>query len=161
MFRVRLSALALSLVVVSACAQRGGSADDTGDSAGMSDSAAAPGQRAGGGGGGGGMAGDPGAQRAEVARLEARVREIAKAGGCTQSGQCKTAPVGERACGGPRDYVVYCPLSTDEAALEATVDSLKRAEMRLNEMEGIISTCEYRMPPDVELVGGSCRAKGR
>jgi hypothetical protein len=90
--------------------------------------------------------------------LERRLRELAIAEGCDSSGQCKTAPVGERACGGPREYVVYCPLTTDEPALLAVVDSLKRAEMRHNQVTGAVSTCEYRMPPNMNVVAGSCVA---
>lgn len=96
--------------------------------------------------------------QAEVARLERRLRALAIAEGCDSAGQCKTAPVGERACGGPREYVVYCPLTTDEPALLAAVDSLKRAEMRHNQATGAVSTCEYRMPPNMDVVAGSCVA---
>lgn len=159
MFRAASCALALGSLLVAGCA-RGGSSDDT--SATQPDSVVAPDQQpgaAGGGGGGGGGGSDAATLRSEIQRLEARARAIAKAGGCQSSGQCKAAPVGERACGGPREYIVYCPLNTDEAALTATLDSLKRAEMKLNEMEGIISTCEYRMPPEMEVVGGMCKAK--
>lgn len=100
----------------------------------------------------------PGDLQAEVERLERRLRELAIAEGCDSSGQCKTAPVGERACGGPREYVVYCPLTTNEPALLAVVDSLKRAEMRHNQVTGAVSTCEYRMPPNMNVVAGSCVA---
>jgi hypothetical protein len=92
--------------------------------------------------------------------LERRLRALAIADGCDAAEQCKTAPVGERACGGPREYVVYCPLRTDEPALLATVDSLKRAEMSLNEATGAVSTCEYRIPPATAIEGGRCVAAG-
>jgi len=97
--------------------------------------------------------------RAEMTRLEERARALAKVDGCDSVGECKAAPVGERACGGPREYIVYCAVSTDEAALLATLDTLKRTEMRLNEIERAVSTCEYRRPPDLEVVGGSCRVR--
>lgn len=96
--------------------------------------------------------------QAEVTRLERRLRELANANGCDSAGQCKTAPVGERACGGPREYVIYCPATTDEPALLAVVDSLKRAEMRHNQATGAVSTCEYRVPPRTDVVAGRCVA---
>lgn len=100
----------------------------------------------------------PAGLAAEVSRLEARLRETANPEGCDAAQQCKAAPIGERACGGPREYVVYCPLTTDEAALLALVDSLKRSEMAYNEATGAVSTCEYRMPPTMTVSGGRCVA---
>lgn len=111
----------------------------------------APGARAGGGTVG---------LQSEVTRLEARLRSLASATGCDAAAQCRTAPVGDRACGGPRDYVVYCPASTDEPALLAVVDSLRDAERRLNEATGAVSTCEMRLPPEVEVSAGACRVVG-
>jgi hypothetical protein len=98
--------------------------------------------------------------QSEVIRLEAKLRNLASATGCDAAAQCKTAPVGDRACGGPREYVVYCPATTDETALLAVVDSLKQAELRHNEKTGAVSTCEFRTPPGVEISEGACRASG-
>lgn len=98
--------------------------------------------------------------QAEVTRLEARLRELASTDGCDSVAQCKTAPLGERACGGPRDYVVYCAATTDETALLAVVDSLKNAETQLNAATGAVSTCEFRMPPDLTVDAGKCGAVG-
>jgi hypothetical protein len=66
--------------------------------------------------------------------------------------------VGWRGCGGPRAYLVYCPLSTDTVALMRKLEELKRAEMERNEREGVVSTCEMRLPPSVAVQGGSCVA---
>jgi hypothetical protein len=92
--------------------------------------------------------------------LDRRLRDLAIPSGCDSAGQCKTAPIGERACGGPREYVLYCPLTTNEPALLAVVDSLKQAEMRHNQATGAVSTCEYRLPPSAAVVGGRCVVAG-
>jgi hypothetical protein len=102
----------------------------------------------------------PGDLQAEVARLERRLRDLAIPSGCDSAGQCKTAPIGERACGGPREYVLYCPLTSNEPELLAVVDSLKQAEMRHNQATGAVSTCEYRLPPNAAVVGGRCVVAG-
>ena len=78
--------------------------------------------------------------------------------GCATATACRTAPVGSRGCGGPRSYVVYCPASTDTAALLRKLAELERAEREYNEREGVVSTCEMRMPPAVTAQGGSCAA---
>ena len=70
----------------------------------------------------------------------------------TDVSQCRTAPVGVRACGGPRDYVVYCTESTDEGALLRALDRLARREDRFNRQCDIISTCIFISPPEVELL---------
>lgn len=98
--------------------------------------------------------------RSDLERLEREARALAKVEGCEQSGQCRTAPVGSRACGGPRSYLPYCPLTTDSAALFSKLDELARAESEFNRRSGMVSTCEFRMPPGVEVVGGQCVAGG-
>jgi hypothetical protein len=96
-------------------------------------------------------------EQARVARLEADARALVKATGCNSATECRTAPVGERACGGPRDYIMYCPATTDSVALFAKLDQLKAAEAEYNKNSGMMSTCEFRSPPKTALVGGSCR----
>lgn len=93
-----------------------------------------------------------------IQRLEREARSLANTDGCANSGQCRTAPVGNRPCGGPRAYFVYCSLTTDSAALFRKLDELSRAEGEYNRRQGLASTCEYRMPPDVVLSGRSCQA---
>ena len=95
---------------------------------------------------------------ARIARLEREARALAGTTGCEAAAACRTAPVGVRGCGGPRDYVVYCPATTDTAALLRKLDELSRAEAAYNEREGVISTCQMRLPPAVSVIGGRCAA---
>ncbi len=90
-------------------------------------------------------------------RLEREAIVLANAAGCNSVEQCRSAPVGNRPCGGPRYYVPYCPLTTDSTALFAKLAELSRAEGEYNRKAGLASTCEFRMPPDLALAGGSCR----
>jgi hypothetical protein len=96
--------------------------------------------------------GDP-----RVAQLEREARAIAKTTGCTRADECRTAPVGVRACGGPRSYIVYCAATTDTVALFRKLRELEKVEKAYNEKSGMMSTCEFRMPPRAVLSGGSCR----
>ena len=93
-----------------------------------------------------------------IQRLEREAKQIAKAAPCADGGQCRTAPVGSRPCGGPREYIVYCATATDSAALFRTLDELARVEQEYNEKTGAVSTCEFRLPPETELTGNACRA---
>jgi hypothetical protein len=101
------------------------------------------------------------ADRAELARLEEAARELARTEGCDSGASCATAPVGAKACGGPRYYLTYCRLSTDEARLRLQLDEVERFERAFNARYGIASTCDFVSAPPVEAVGGSCRAAAR
>jgi hypothetical protein len=107
-----------------------------------------------------GATNDSAAAHSKIAQLEADARALAKTTGCNTATECRTAPVGERACGGPRDYIVYCAATTDSVALFKKLDELKAAEVEFNKASNAMSTCEFRMPPKTAVVGGSCRAAG-
>lgn len=103
----------------------------------------------------------PAASEARIRELEQQVRALAKTDGCDQANQCATAPVGAKACGGPRSYIVYCRATTDEAALLRALDELKRAEEEYNRAAGLVSDCMLVTPPAVRLEGGACVAATR
>ncbi|HMF86836.1 MAG TPA: hypothetical protein VK575_02075 [Gemmatimonadaceae bacterium] len=100
--------------------------------------------------------GDQKADWGQIVALENQAKVIAKADGCSSASQCRTAPVGARACGGPRYYIVYCAQSTDSAALFRKLDAVATAEREYNQRYNLVSTCEFRMPPNVGVVAGSC-----
>lgn len=93
----------------------------------------------------------------EIERLEGEAKALVRASGCTSSEGCRTAPVGNRGCGGPRYYVVYCAATTDSTALFARLRDVVDAENEYNEEYEIASTCEFRMPPEIAFSGGECR----
>ena len=95
---------------------------------------------------------------AAIVKLENEAKAIAKVSGCTSS-DCRAAAVGSRACGGPRYYIPYCAKTTDSVALFAKLGEVAKAEQAYNKKYQIASTCEFRMPPAVEAVAGSCVAK--
>jgi len=105
------------------------------------------------------LTGDQKTDWAQIVALEDQAKALVKADGCTSADQCRTAPVGSRACGGPRYYLVYCSLSTDSAALFRKLDAVAQAEREYNTRYHIVSTCEFRMPPTVAFTGGSCQAQ--
>jgi len=95
----------------------------------------------------------------QIVALEDQAKALVKADGCGSGGECRTAPVGSRACGGPRYYLAYCSKTTDSTALFQRLDAVANAERAYNEHYQLASTCEFRMPPTVALSGGSCRAQ--
>ena len=105
------------------------------------------------------LTGDQKTDWAQIVALEDQAKAIVKADGCTSADQCRTAPVGSRACGGPRYYLVYCSRTTDSAALYRKLNAVAEAEREYNTRYQLASTCEFRMPPTVALSGGSCQAQ--
>lgn len=110
-------------------------------------------------GAGTGVSGTQQSDWAAIERLEGEAKALASTTGCSASGECRTAPVGSRACGGPRYYLPYCAKSTDSVALFRKLDAVARAEQAYNAKYQVMSTCEFRMPPAVRVVGGACVAQ--
>ena len=106
--------------------------------------------------GGGGTAED---DSARLRRLEQEARALANVTGCSESEQCRTAPVGHRPCGGPRTYLAYCARTTDSAALFRKLEQLAQAERDYNAKRQIGSTCDFRSPPPVEASSNSCHLR--
>ena len=104
------------------------------------------------------FSGDQHADWAQIVALEDQAKAVVKADGCSSAAECRTAPVGSRACGGPRYYLVYCSKTTDSAALAHKLDAVAAAEREYNAHYKLVSTCEFRMPPTVAFSGGSCQA---
>lgn len=96
---------------------------------------------------------------AAIGQLEAQAKSLAKTDGCNTSADCATGAIGRKACGSPRDYLVYCNKTTDVAALNAKLDEIVKAETAYNAKYQVVSTCEMRLAPEVEASGGSCRAR--
>jgi hypothetical protein len=103
------------------------------------------------------LTGDQKTDWAQVVAIEDQAKALVKIGGCSSADECRTAPVGSRACGGPRYYLVYCSRTTDSAALFRKLDAVAAAEREYNAKYQIVSTCEFRLPPKVALSGGSCQ----
>jgi hypothetical protein len=89
--------------------------------------------------------------------LENQARSLAASEGCSDVSQCKSAAVGAMACGGPRDYLVYCAATTDEDTLLRTLSQLQRSEEQANQQCGSFSICIFVSEPQVELVNGVCQ----
>ena len=95
----------------------------------------------------------------QIVALEDQAKALVKTEGCGSTDQCRTAAVGSRACGGPRYYLVYCARTTDSVALFSKLEQIAAAEQEYNKRYQLVSTCEFRMPPNVVLVGISCKAQ--
>ncbi|MDV6327344.1 hypothetical protein Q5L94_04685 [Idiomarina sp. Sol25] len=98
---------------------------------------------------------------AESEQLEATVPNIRKLIGVTDASNvesCKLLKVGHKSCGGPELYLVY---SSENVENEAQLLDLVRrynSQSKSWSSEGKMSNCQFIPRPEVELVGGQCRA---
>jgi len=97
------------------------------------------------------------AMQERLTRLEREARALARTDGCDSLAQCRTAPLGWRSCGGPRDFIAYCAATTDTIALFRKLAELEAAEKEYNLESGMMSSCIVRQPPRISLSGGKCR----
>lgn len=98
----------------------------------------------------------PESDTAELARLEREALALAHNDGCSTADQCRVAPVGAKACGGPRYWITWCPATTDSAELFQKLDELRTAEQNFNTVHGVISDCSIVGPPTPVVSAGVC-----
>ena len=98
--------------------------------------------------------GDQAADRAALDDVMRRMRALANTSGCA-NGTCEVIGLGRKPCGGPWEYVAYCPATTDVVQLRAAAAEVDRAERAFNERYGIgVSECSVAPYPS-----GSCAAR--
>lgn len=85
----------------------------------------------------------------------ARLRALGAASQCRQALECRTVPVGLRACGGPAAYIAIA--KTDEAAALALARRhLAQRRVELARSPAPPSTCEVIPDPGAHCVAGRC-----
>jgi hypothetical protein len=90
--------------------------------------------------------GNEASDRATLDEVRARARALASTTGCT-TGTCEVLGLGQKPCGGPWEYVAYCPTTTDGTALRAAATELARVERAFNERYGVVSDCSVTPYP--------------
>jgi hypothetical protein len=104
------------------------------------------------------FSGDRNADWAQIVALENQAKALVQTDGCSSGWDCRAAPVGSRACGGPRYYLIYCARTTDSVALFRKLAAVAAAEREFNAKYQLVSTCEFRTPPKLGLSGTSCQS---
>lgn len=76
---------------------------------------------------------------------------------CNTDTDCATVALGNRACGGPKDYVVVSQNNADIEQIDALAIELEQKEREFNAESGQVGMCDYRMPPTVACVSNICQ----
>ena len=89
-------------------------------------------------------------ETALLARIQAAVGEA----GCSSDAQCRTLPIGEKACGGPERWMAWSTTSPKADQLPAWAAELATLARQRNQRSGMVSNCQYLPDP-----GAVCRAQ--
>lgn len=95
----------------------------------------------------------PAADAGTLAQIRAKIGTAT----CTDSSQCRTLPLGARACGGPEAYLPYSTANNAETALKALGERYKQERQAQNEKSGMVSDCRFMMDPGAVCQAGTCQ----
>ena len=93
----------------------------------------------------------PAPARDPLAQLAALVGDAA----CDRDDQCRTAPIGNRACGGPEAFLAWSTKRTDFKALDAALANLATERARNSGPGGQVSICAVVSDPGASCVASS------
>lgn len=91
--------------------------------------------------------------QAEAALL-ARIRSEVGVPACTSDAQCRTLPIGEKACGGPAGWLPWSSATAAADRLQPLAEQLAAMQRRRHEHSGLASDCRFLADP-----GATCRAQ--
>ncbi len=91
--------------------------------------------------------------------LPAQMRALIGAAACTDSAQCKTVPLGARACGGPESYLAYSTAATAAAPLQALAERYTQQRRAEQAAAGMMSTCQMMVDPGAQCRAGTCQLR--
>jgi hypothetical protein len=91
-------------------------------------------------------------------RLSVEIMNIIKDKSCntTVTGACKTIAFGAKACGGPKEFLIYNSSQVDESLLIEKVKTYNKLQDEFNKREGVFSDCMVVIQPVVGCVDGNC-----
>jgi hypothetical protein len=95
---------------------------------------------------------------AELDKLSTEIMNIIKDKSCktTTAGACKTIAFGAKACGGPKEFLIYNSSQVDESLLIEKVRTFNKLQEEFNKKSGIFSDCMVVIQPLVGCVDGNC-----
>ncbi|MEO6278469.1 hypothetical protein [Roseateles sp.] len=99
----------------------------------------------------------PAADEAESARLARELRTLIGPANCSADTQCRTVPVGAKACGGPAGYWAWSTNGIDEARVADLATRQSAAHRREIAASGMQSNCAITVDPGAACVTGRCQ----
>ncbi len=95
----------------------------------------------------------------KLAQMGKDIEEFAKNKACSNGDDCRTMPIGAKACGGPTSYIIYALSKTDEKQLSEKIKQYTDFQKELNVKYNRTSDCLFLSPPTVDCLNGVCASK--
>ncbi len=92
---------------------------------------------------------------AEAALLQRIETEVGSAA-CSSTAECRTLPIGSKACGGPVRWIAWSASASREASLQAWSQELAERQRQRDIDDGRMSTCSVVPDPGARCDAGRC-----
>lgn len=90
-------------------------------------------------------------------RLAEELRTLIGPAACTEDSQCRSLPVGAKACGGPAGYWAWSTQGTDVQRVTELAARQAQAARQEVEASGMRSNCAIAVEPGVACVANRCQ----
>lgn len=92
---------------------------------------------------------------AEAALLQRIQAEVGQAP-CTSTAECRTLPIGSKACGGPAGWMAWSVTASRGDKLQAWAAELAQRQRQADMADGRMSTCSVVPDPGASCDAGRC-----
>jgi len=103
----------------------------------------------------------PAAAADESAALLAQIRAEIGDAPCSSHAQCRTLPIGSRACGGPASWWAWSTANASAERLQGWARRLEQVERDRQARQGLMSTCVVVPDPGASCVAQRCVLNAR
>lgn len=97
---------------------------------------------------------------AQLAKLRNDITALVGPASCANLVNCRIAPLGVNACGGPAEYIAYSWRSTEKAALETKIAEYNFALEDAQKRETPVNACVTLPEPVAACTNGRCVIPG-
>ena len=97
----------------------------------------------------------------EAAALLAQIRAEIGDAPCSSHAQCRTLPIGSRACGGPASWWAWSTANASAERLQGWAQRLEQVERDRQARQGLMSTCVIVPDPGASCVAQRCVLNAR
>ena len=96
--------------------------------------------------------------RAKLTKLRQEIDTVIGDAEGASIGDCRSAAIGAKPCGGPWAYIVYSASATDPVELAGRLAEYNALEAEMNALYGYFSDCSRPSMPVLVFVNGRCGA---
>ncbi|MCE3264612.1 MAG: hypothetical protein K0R43_3691 [Pseudoduganella sp.] len=90
----------------------------------------------------------------------AQLQALGRDAPCNSDQQCRSLPIGAKACGGPESYLAYSTARTSAQRAQALAERYRKEREAANQAGGVVSDCRFLMDPGAQCRAGTCQLGG-